>query len=113
MKKENHERGETLFHKGDIADKIYYIQKGIVTIPEINKHLSHGAVFGEVGVFTSYTTRSASAICGAESEIYSIHRDKVIELYYQNPKFGFFIVHLLSRYASESVDTILQLQRLV
>ena len=111
MKKEKHAKGEVLFHKGDTADKIYFIQRGIVTIPEVNKHLTQGTVFGEVGIFTSYTTRSASAICGEESEIYSIHRDKVIELYYQNPKFGFFIVQLLSRYASESVDTILQLQR--
>jgi signal-transduction protein with cAMP-binding, CBS, and nucleotidyltransferase domain len=110
MKKETHAKGEVLFHKGDTADKIYFIQKGIVAIPEINKYLAQGSVFGELGVFTPYTKRSATAICGEESEIYSIHRDKAIELYYQNPKFGFFIVHSLSRYASENVDTILQLQ---
>jgi len=103
MKKETHAKGEVLFHKGDNADKIYFIQKGIVTIPEINKHLDRGAIFGEVGVFSSHAARSASAICSEESELYSIHHDKVIELYYQNPKFGFFIARLLSRYASENV----------
>jgi CRP/FNR family transcriptional regulator, cyclic AMP receptor protein len=101
------------FRKGDTADKIYFLQQGIVAIPEVNKHLTQGTVFGEVGVFTAYTVRSASAICDEESEIYSIHRDKVFELYYQNPKFGFFIAHLLSRYAAESVDTILQSQQRV
>ena len=111
MKKETHAKGEVLFHKGDTADKIYFLQQGVVTIPEIHKHLTSGTVFGEVGVFTSYPVRSASAICDEESEIYSIHRDKVLELYYQNPQFGFLIVHLLSRYAAESVDMILQSQR--
>ena len=111
MKKETHAKGEILFHKGDTADKIYFLQQGVVTIPEIHKHLTPGTVFGEVGVFTSYPVRSASAMCDEESEIYSIHRDKVLELYYQNPKFGFLIVHLLSRYAAESVDMILQSQR--
>ena len=111
MKKETHAKGEVLFHKGDTADKIYFLQQGVVTIPEIHKHLTSGTVFGEVGVFTPYPVRSASAICDEESEIYSIHRDKVLELYYQNPQFGFLIVHLLSRYAAESVDMILQSQR--
>jgi CRP/FNR family cyclic AMP-dependent transcriptional regulator len=113
MKKKTYAKGEVLFHKGDTADKIYFIQKGIVTISEVNKHLTQGTVFGEVGIFASYTTRSASAICSEESEIYSIHHDKVIELYYQNPKFGFFIAHLLSQYVAENVDTILHLQQRV
>jgi len=104
MKKETYAQGEVLFHKGDTADKVYFIQKGSVTIPEMHKHLTRGAVFGEVGVFDASTVRSASAMCSEASDLYSIHHDKVIELYYQNPKFGFFIVHLLSRYASENVD---------
>ena len=111
MKKETHAKGEVLFHKGDTADRIYFLQRGIVTIPEIHKHLTQGTVFGEVGIFTSHPVRSASAMCDAESEIYSIHRDKVLELYYQNPKFGFLIARLLSRYAAESVDMILQSQQ--
>jgi CRP/FNR family cyclic AMP-dependent transcriptional regulator len=113
MRKEKHAKGEVLFRKGDIADRIYYLQNGGVTIPEIGKQLDQGAIFGEVGVFTSSTTRSASAICSVESEIYSIHRDQVIELFFQNHKFGFLIVHLLSRYTSENVETILHWRRRV
>ncbi len=113
MRKEKHAKGEVLFQKGEFAEKLYYIQNGVVTIPEINKHLDKGTIFGEVGVFTAYTRRSASAICSEESEICSIHRDQVIELFYQNKKFGFFIVHLLSRYTLDNVDTILHLQRRV
>jgi hypothetical protein len=110
MKKETYVKGKMLFQKGDAADKIYFIQAGSIEIPEIKRELAEGAVFGEVGIFTPHKTRSASAICAEHAVIYSIHIDKVLELYYQNPKFGFFIVRLLSSYASENIDTILELR---
>jgi CRP/FNR family transcriptional regulator, cyclic AMP receptor protein len=108
MERETYAKGQALFQKGDTADKIYFIQAGGVTIPEVKRELTAGAVFGEVGIFTPLKTRSASAICGADAVIFSIHKDKVLELYYQNPKFGFFIVRLLSSYVSENTDTILE-----
>lgn len=113
MNRERHAAGEVLFRKGDPADKIYFIQKGTVSIPEIDKLLGQGTIFGEVGVFAAHTTRSASAVCTEACEIFSIHRDKVLELYYQNPRFGFFIVHALTRYSMENVESILQLQQRV
>jgi CRP-like cAMP-binding protein len=108
MKKELFAQGEVLFHKGDSAEKIYYIRAGSVTVTEIDKELTEGSVFGEVGVFAPQRKRSASAICSRHSVIYSIHRDNVLQLYYQDPKFGLLIVRLLSRYVAENVDTILE-----
>jgi CRP/FNR family transcriptional regulator, cyclic AMP receptor protein len=110
MQKEAHTKGEALFQKGDTAEKIYFIQTGRVVIPELQRELTAGTVFGEVGVFSHRRTRSASAICVSDGIIYSIHIDKVLELYYQNPQFGFFIARLLCRYASENVDTIVAFQ---
>ena len=104
MQKGTYVKGQVLFQKGDAADKIYFIQAGGITIPEIKRELTEGALFGEVGIFAPHKTRSASAICAEHAVIYSIHIDKVLELYYQNPKFGFFIVRLLSSYASENKD---------
>jgi CRP/FNR family cyclic AMP-dependent transcriptional regulator len=101
MKKGHYPKGTKLFQKGDSAENIYFIQQGSVEIPEIQKRLSKGEIFGEVGVFTPTSQRSASAICFEDSDIYSIHKDKVHELYYQNPEFGFFIVQLLSKYVTE------------
>ena len=111
MKKETFEEGGVLFRKGDAAEKVYFLQTGSVTIPEIRKALTAGAVFGEVGIFTPSRTRSASAICGKTSVIYSIRKEEVLRLYYQNPKFGFVIVRLLSRYAKENVDAIVEFQQ--
>jgi CRP/FNR family cyclic AMP-dependent transcriptional regulator len=76
MKKETYVKGQVLFQKGDAADKIYFIQAGGITIPEIKRELTEGAIFGEVGIFTPHKTRSASAICAEHAVIYSIHIDK-------------------------------------
>jgi hypothetical protein len=108
MKREAFARGNALFRKGDPADRIYFIERGAVAIPEVRKVMDGGTVFGEVGVFTPRGTRSASAVCARASVVYSIHRDEVLQLYYQNPKFGFVIVRLMSRYVSENVDTIVE-----
>jgi CRP-like cAMP-binding protein len=106
MRRETHPKGAVLFQRGDAADRIYVVDKGVVAIPEVEKRLDEGTLFGEVGIFSSDAKRSASAVCAEECDIYSIHRDKVIELFYQNPKFGLFIARLLSRYAAASVDTV-------
>ena len=75
-------------------------------IPEVYKRISHGVIFGEIGLFVPNARRTASATCIAECEIYRIHKDKVLELFYQNPQFGFFIVRMLAHYLNESVDNI-------
>jgi len=108
MKREAFAQGSALFRKGDAADKIYFIESGAVEVPEVRRVLAKGSVFGEVGIFTPHLRRSASAICAQASVVYSIHRDEVLQLYYQNPEFGFVIVRLLSRYVSENVDTIME-----
>ncbi len=106
MNKEEHSKGDVLFQKGDSAEKIYFIERGHIALPEIDKNLAEGTVFGEAGIFGPRNTRTATAICGSDCTVYTIHRDKVLELYYQNPKFGFFVVRSLSRYVSENIDTI-------
>jgi CRP-like cAMP-binding protein len=35
---------------------------------------------------------------GRDCRLAAISRDKVLELYYQNPKFGFFLIRLISGY---------------
>jgi CRP/FNR family transcriptional regulator, cyclic AMP receptor protein len=96
MTSERHRKGETLFSQGDTADKLYLISEGSVRFPELGKELSNGAVFGEVGLFAPHGTRSVSAVCETDCRLYAIAKDKVLELYYQNPRFGFFLIRLIS-----------------
>jgi CRP/FNR family transcriptional regulator, cyclic AMP receptor protein len=96
MTSERRRRGETLFSKGDPADRLYLIEAGSVRLPELGRNLSAGAVFGEVGLFAPQGIRSASAICEDDCRLFAIARDKALELYYQDPRFGLFLIRLIS-----------------
>src|ERR687889_634577 len=45
MHEETHAAGEVLFKKGDPASRLYVIQQGHVTFPELGKVVSAGQVF--------------------------------------------------------------------
>lgn len=102
MKSESLRQGAEIFRKGDEAKHIFMIRQGHVALPEINKTLGPGAFFGEVGIFADAGKRTLSAVCSDDCELLSITREKVIELFYQEPRFGFFIVRAMSGYISES-----------
>jgi CRP/FNR family cyclic AMP-dependent transcriptional regulator len=101
MTGERHSRGEKLFSKGDVADKLYLIDEGSIFMPELGKRLSEGAVFGEVGLFAPQSIRSLSAVCEEDCRLHAITKDKVLELYYQNPRFGFFLIRMVSALVQE------------
>jgi CRP/FNR family transcriptional regulator, cyclic AMP receptor protein len=101
MTSEQHRNGWTVFAKGDRADKLYFIEQGRVVFPELGRRLSTGGFFGEVGLFAPRGVRSASAVCEGDCRLYAITRDKVLELYYQDPAFGFFLIRMVSALVQE------------
>lgn len=102
MQAETHTAGEVVFKIGDPANRLYVIQHGHVRFPEIGKVVCDGQVFGEVGLFAPQNVRTLSAICDDDCRLYTITREKVLELYYQNPKFGFFLIRLVAGLVFES-----------
>jgi CRP/FNR family transcriptional regulator, cyclic AMP receptor protein len=99
MKAESHAAGDVLFRRGDRAEKLYMIQRGGVFFPEIGKNVAAGAVFGEVGLIAASGTRSLTAVCQDDCQLSTITKEKALELYYQNPTFGMFLLRLVSGYA--------------
>jgi CRP/FNR family transcriptional regulator, cyclic AMP receptor protein len=93
---EEHPSGSVLFRQGDPADRLYLIQQGRIVFPEIDKHIAAGEVFGEVGLFAPQGVRALTAVCEKPCRLSTISREKVLELYYQNPTFGFFLIRLVS-----------------
>jgi CRP/FNR family transcriptional regulator, cyclic AMP receptor protein len=96
MKTQAHPQGTVLFRQGDPADQLYMIQEGRVHFPEIDKRIGAGEVFGEVGLFAPQSVRALTAVCEEPCRLSAISREKVLELYYQNPKFGLFLIRLVS-----------------
>lgn len=97
MKRQSFTDGEVLFRKGDQADRLYYIQKGEVELPELGHKALPPEVIGEIGVFSPFKLRTASAVCRGPVEAYTIDEAHIKQLYFQNPKFGYHLVQLIIR----------------
>ena len=87
--------GEVVISKGDTADRMFYLFNGAVEIPELNKRLETGAIFGEIGIFSPAQKRTTKVVCVTDSDIYEISESKVKQLYYQDPAFGFAVIQLI------------------
>jgi multidrug efflux pump subunit AcrA (membrane-fusion protein) len=90
------EAGEVLFHRGDPAGEMFHLLSGAVRLEELGKTLGPGAMLGEISMFAPRRERTATAVCDTDVELLSITADKVMQLYYQNPRFGFHVIRLIT-----------------
>jgi sigma-B regulation protein RsbU (phosphoserine phosphatase) len=94
MKLETFKKGEILFKKGDKADKMFYISKGALRLTEIDKVIGEGQIIGEMGVFSPYNQRTASAVCEEDMEAYTMGRDEVLEMFTCDPFLAISLIQL-------------------
>jgi hypothetical protein len=99
-------QGHVLFRKGEIADAMYFVSAGRVMIEELNVDIGKGNLFGEIGIFSVDRLRTATATCVEPSSLLVVSADKVRELYYQNPEFGFFLVGVITRRLTEDLERV-------
>ena len=95
MSKESFKKDAVVFAKGDNADKMYYLQKGSVKLKEFDVTLKEGELLGEIAIFSPDKERTATVVCEEDTEFLAIHEKQVLQLYYQNPKFGFHLIQLI------------------
>jgi len=98
--------GEYLFRRGEIADDMFYIVRGQITLPEVEVQRSAGQMIGEIGLFSPQRQRIASARCETDCELLTITGTKVLDLYYQNPDFGIYLVRLITGRLIREVDRL-------
>jgi len=89
--------GETIFHKGDPAIEMFFIVSGRFLVKEPGIEHGPGNVFGELGLLSSGQKRTATIECVESGQLLRISYDQVRQLYLQDPKFGFYFLHLVSR----------------
>ena len=90
-------QGATLFRKGDAGRELFLVQRGTVRLKEIHETLQPEELFGEIALFTPDHRRTCSAVCETDVELLKMTADKVKEIYYLNPQFGLFILHLVAK----------------
>jgi hypothetical protein len=96
MTRRNFKAGDVLFRKGDSADAMYYTVTGKFLVTEINVELPPGRVMGELGFLAPDNKRTATVECTEDGQVLFILYDKVRELYFQDPDFGFYFLKLTS-----------------
>jgi hypothetical protein len=96
--------GEILFQQGDMAGSMFFVLAGTFRIKELGLELGRGEIIGELGLLAPNKTRTQSVECIGAGEILEITYDRVKQLYFQSPKFGFFFLQLASRRLFENLE---------
>lgn len=95
--------GDVLFRKGDPASEIIFIMSGSLRIPELGVAIPPGEVVGELGMLSPDRLRTQSAVCVDPGQILVITYDQVRQLFFQNPKFGYYFMQLSARRLFENM----------
>lgn len=97
MRRRQCRKGEVLFRRGDPANELDLVFSGSVRLRGLAVELGPGKVLGEVGIFAPTHQRMDTAVCETEVELGVMATDKVLELYHQDRRFGFYLIRLVSR----------------
>ena len=100
--------GDVLFRRGDPASEMYFIVSGRFRVRELGVDLEAGEVFGELGFLNAGQARTATVECLARGELLRISYDHVMQLYVQDPKFGFYFLHLVSKRLFHNLSLVSQ-----
>jgi hypothetical protein len=95
--------GEILFAKGAPADRMGFVLSGRFRIVALNVELGAGQVVGELGLTSPDHIRTQTVECVETGDVLEITYDQVRQLYFQNPKFGFYFLELTTRRLFENV----------
>jgi CRP/FNR family transcriptional regulator, cyclic AMP receptor protein len=96
--------GTTLFRLGDTADSMYYIESGRYRLLEAGIELKPGELVGELGLLSPGNVRTQTLQCVEAGELLRITYLDFKQLYYQNPKFGFYFLRIVSERLFHNVD---------
>lgn len=88
--------GQTVFAKGDTADRLYYVQEGLVEIVEFGWTLGTGEIFGEVGLLSEGKSRAATVKAVGDARLCSINRNSVLRICRENPEFALMLTRLIT-----------------
>ncbi|MEH6836667.1 MULTISPECIES: Crp/Fnr family transcriptional regulator [Falsihalocynthiibacter] len=90
-------KGETVFRKGDGTDYLYFIETGRISIVELGVEMVAGDIFGEIAFFTDAATRTATASCIEQAEVYALTEKQLMRLQFEDPRFGMAVMRTITQ----------------
>ena len=103
MTPRKYRKGDVLFHKGDVAKEMFLTITGKFLVAEIGIELPPGRIMGELGFIAPENRRTQTVKCIEDGEVLTITYDKLLELYFQNPEFGYYFLRLSSERLMQNI----------
>ena len=96
MARRKYRKGDVVFRKGQPASEMFITCAGTFLVTELGIELPPGRVLGELGFLTPGNKRTQTVECTEDGEVLTITYEKLLELYFQNPEFGYYFLRLTS-----------------
>jgi hypothetical protein len=103
MIERKYRKGNILFKKDDPAHEMLLTVTGKFLVKEIGVELPPGRLMGEFGFLTPDNRRTATIECIEDGHVLTISYDKLLEIYFQNPQFGYYFLVLTSQRLLENI----------
>jgi hypothetical protein len=103
MTERKYKKGDVLFKKDDAANEMLLTVTGTFLVKEIGVELPPGRLMGELGFLTPDNRRTATIECIEDGHVLTITYEKLLEIYFQNPQFGYYFLVLTSQRLLENI----------
>jgi hypothetical protein len=97
MTERRYRRGDRLFRKGDAAAEMLLTVTGRFLVKEIGVEHPPGRIIGELGFLTPNNRRTMTIECIEDGQVLTITYERLLEIYFQNPQFGYYFLVLTSQ----------------
>jgi len=106
MSPRKYSKGDVLFHKGDPANEMFMTITGKFLVTEIGIELPPGRMMGELGFVDPKNRRTQTVECIENGDVLTITYEKLLELYFQNPEFGYYFLRLTSERLMQNISRL-------
>lgn len=94
MTRRQYRKGDVLFRKGDRANEMFFTVTGKFLVTELGIELPPGRLVGELGFLAPDNRRTQSLECTEDGQVLAITYERLLEIYFQNPEFGYYFLRL-------------------
>jgi ABC-type multidrug transport system fused ATPase/permease subunit len=106
MTERKYRKNDVLFKKDDVANEMLLTVTGKFLVTEINVELPPGRLMGELGFLSPDNKRTATIKCIEDGHVLTITYEKLLEIYFQNPQFGYYFLVLTSQRLLENISRL-------
>ncbi|WP_371930086.1 Crp/Fnr family transcriptional regulator [Bradyrhizobium sp. CCGUVB1N3] len=106
MTERKYRHGDTLFKIHDPANEMFLTVTGKFLVKEINIEIPPGRLMGELGFLTPNNQRTGTVECIEDGQVLTITYERLLEIYFQDPQFGYYFLVLASQRLLENIQRL-------